>query len=346
MTDRSALPSPPTALVTGSSGFIGFHVSQRLLAEGFRVIGFDAMTDYYDVSLKEARQTLLTDNPNFEVVNARLETPEILKQLFETHRPDVVIHLAAQAGVRYSLEEPRSYLDSNVAGTFELLEAARAYPPKHMLLASTSSVFGANREMPYREDHMADHPLSFYAATKKAGEAMAHSYAHLFGIPTTMFRFFTVYGPWGRPDMALFKFVRAILDGQPIDVYNNGNMRRDFTYIDDLVEAIFLLIHAVPGTGRVIEGDSLSPAAPWRVVNIGNSEPILLTDFIDVIEKVLGRTARRHLMPIQPGDLLSTWADGSLLQEMTGYAPKTDLETGVAAFVAWYLEHYKIAKGG
>ena len=329
--------------MTGTAGFIGFHVCQRLLEDGFRVVGVDALTDYYDVELKRRREAILQEHRGYRSVHGEIQTPDLLRALFAEETPEVVIHLAAQAGVRYSIENPRSYLDSNITGTFELLEAARAHPPAHMLLASTSSAYGANTEMPYRETDRAAHQMSFYAATKKANENMAHSYAHLFGLPITMFRFFTVYGPWGRPDMALFKFTRAILAGEEIDVYNHGDMKRDFTYIDDLVEAIRLLVDAVPerpAEGKVPEGDSLSPVAPWRVVNIGNSEAVQLTDFIAAIEAATGRTARRNLLPMQPGDVPATWADASLLRDLTGYTPRTDIASGVARFVEWYRDFY------
>lgn len=332
-----------TALVTGSAGFIGYFLCTRLLADGFRVIGLDAMTDYYDVTLKQRRQQMLLQHEHFTAINDRVETPDLLMGLFSRERPDVVIHLAAQAGVRYSIENPRSYLESNICGTFELLEAARAHPPQHLLLASTSSAYGANTEMPYRETDKADHQMSFYAATKKATENMAHSYAHLFGLPVTMFRFFTVYGPWGRPDMALFKFTKAILEGKPIDVYNHGDMRRDFTYVEDLVEGIRLLIDAVPvrpEDGVVEEGDSLSPVAPWRVVNIGNSNAVQLTDFIGAIEEATGKRAERNLMPMQAGDVPATWADADLLQKLTGYKPRTTVHEGVSRFVKWYRDYY------
>ena len=335
-----------TALVTGSAGFIGSFVCRRLLRDGFRVIGIDSMSDYYDVALKERRQAMLLQNEGFRAVNQPIETPGLLMELFEAEKPDVVVHLAAQAGVRYSIENPRSYLDSNIVGTFELLEAARAFPPQHMLLASTSSAYGANTEMPYRETVKADHQMSFYAATKKATEAMAHSYAHLFGLPVTMFRFFTVYGPWGRPDMALFKFVKAILEDRPIDVYNHGDMMRDFTYVEDLVEAIRLLIDAVPERPEseedIAEGDSLSPVAPWRVVNIGNSRAVQLEDFIAAIEESLGRKAERNMLPMQAGDVPATWADADLLTSLTGYAPKTDVREGVQRFVDWYRDYYTV----
>ena len=333
-----------TVLITGSSGFIGFHLGRKLLEDGFRVVGIDNLSDYYDVQLKLRRQEMLLDHPEFTVINDSIETPGLMMDIFADHRPDFVVHLAAQAGVRYSIENPRAYLESNIIGTFEILEAARAYPPKHMLFASTSSAFGANKSMPYRETDKADHQMSFYAATKKSTENMAHSYAHLFDLPITMFRFFTVYGPWGRPDMALFKFTKAICDGQPIDVYNYGEMKRDFTYISDLVEAISLLmpiIPSAPADGVVPDGDSLSPVAPHRVVNIGNSEAVALTDFIDAIETSIGRKADRNLMPMQAGDVPATWADSKLLKTLTGYAPKTSVRSGVQAFVDWYREYYE-----
>jgi UDP-glucuronate 4-epimerase len=335
-----------TALVTGSAGFIGSFVCERLLHNGFRVIGVDAMTDYYEVSLKRRRLSRLSQFEHFRAVEDFVETPGLLMSLFESEKPDVVVHLAAQAGVRYSIENPRSYLESNIVGTFELLEAGRRFPPQHMLLASTSSAFGANTEMPYKETDKADHQMSFYAATKKATENMAHSYAHLFNLPITMFRFFTVYGPWGRPDMALFKFTKAILEGRPIDVYNYGDMKRDFTYVGDLVEAIRRLIDVPPmrlAEGQIVTvGDSLSPVAPWRVVNIGNSNAVQLTDFIKAIEEAVGCTAERNLMPMQAGDVPATWADAELLKALTDYAPKTSVREGVAKFVEWYKEYYEV----
>lgn len=335
----------PTALVTGAAGFIGSYVAQTLLDEGWRVVGLDCMSDYYDVSLKEAREARLVGSDQYRSVHDMVETPGLLMSLFEEEKPDVVIHLAAQAGVRYSIENPRAYLESNIVGTFELLEAARAHPPRHMLLASTSSAYGANETMPYRETDKADHQMSFYAATKKSTESMAHSYAHLFDLPITMFRFFTVYGPWGRPDMAPSKFTKAILEDRPIDVYNFGDMKRDFTYVVDLVHAIRLLMDVVPirpEDGVVPEGDSLSPVAPFRVVNIGNSDPVQLTDFIDAIEEATGKKFVRNLLPMQPGDVPATWADAGLLTALTGYTPKTGVKDGVNALVEWYRDYYAV----
>ena len=332
-----------TALVTGSAGFIGFHLSKRLLNEGYRVIGFDAMSDYYDVVLNQRRHAILGEHAAFEPVIAHTEDEGRLTELCVSERPEIIVHLAAQAGVRYSLEAPRSYVQSNLVGALELLEAARAAPPKHLLMASTSSVYGANTEMPYRETAKADHQMSFYAATKKANEAMAHSYAHLYGLPITMFRFFTVYGPWGRPDMALFKFVKAILEGRPIDIYNHGDMRRDFTYIDDLIEGLVRLIGQPPVLGAPIEGDSLSPVAPWRVLNVGHGTPERLEDFVTAIEQALGTPALRNYMDMQPGDVPATWADNALLTRLTGTLPRTPLADGVAAFVEWYKSYYASA---
>jgi UDP-glucuronate 4-epimerase len=327
-------------LVTGTAGFIGFHLAQLLLQQGFAVQGYDGMTEYYDVALKQRRHAILLQHPNFSAMEGMLEDQPRLDALCDAFQPQVIVHLAAQAGVRFSLEQPRAYLDSNIIGTFNVMEVARRLKVQHLLMASTSSVYGANTQMPYAETDKADSQLTIYAATKKATESMSHAYAHLWGIPTTMFRFFTVYGPWGRPDMAPYKFVDAVLNDRPIDVYNYGEMYRDFTYVTDLVRAIHLLIDAAPVQGQPVAGDSLSTAAPWRVVNIGNSDKVKLTDFIDAIEAATGKTATRNLMPMQMGDVPATWADASLLQELTGYRPQTDVREGMKAFVAWYRDYY------
>jgi len=329
-------------LITGTAGFIGFHLAQLLLRDGMVVHGFDGMTDYYDVRLKQRRHQILLQNQGFTATEGMLEDQALFDRVADDFAPDMIVHLAAQAGVRYSIENPRAYLDSNVIGSFNVMEAARRLGVQHLLMASTSSVYGANDKVPYAESDKVETQMSFYAATKKANENMAHAYAHIHGLPITMFRFFTVYGPWGRPDMALYKFVDATLGGQAIDVYNYGEMYRDFTYVTDLVRGIRLLMDAIPQRpedGKVPEGDSLSPVAPWRVVNIGNSTSIKLTDFIDAIEVALGMKTTRNLMPMQPGDVPRTWADANLLQRLTGYRPETDVQTGVQKFVDWYRDY-------
>jgi UDP-glucuronate 4-epimerase len=332
-------------LITGTAGFIGFHLAELLLAEGFLVHGYDGMSDYYDVNLKRRRHQMLLQHPGFEATEGMLEDEAKLWGVAENFNPDVIVHLAAQAGVRYSLENPRAYIDSNVIGTLNVMEAARKLGVEHLLMASTSSVYGGNEEMPFIETEKADTQLTIYAATKKANESMGHSYAHLWNLPVTMFRFFTVYGPWGRPDLALFKFVDAMLDGRPIDIYNHGEMYRDFTYVADLVRAIRLLIAVPPlrpaGIDEIMEGDSLSPVAPYRVVNIGNSEKVRLLDFIEAIEAELGTPAIRNYMPMQMGDVPATWADASLLQRLTGYRPQTEFRDGIARFVAWFRDYYQ-----
>ena len=328
--------------ITGTAGFIGFHLAKFLLAEGFSVHGYDGMSDYYDVALKRRRHQMLLQSPGFAATEGQLEVRDLLDRTIDGFAPDVIIHLAAQAGVRYSLENPRAYIDSNVIGTFNVMEAARRQKVQHLMMAATSSVYGANTQMPFVETEKADTQLTIYAATKKANESMGHAYAHLYDLPTTMFRFFTVYGPWGRPDLALYKFVDAILDGRPIDIYNHGDMYRDFTYVDDLVRAIRLLMDAVPVRpldGVVPEGDSLSPVAPFRIVNIGNSEKIRLLDFIDAIEECLGMKAERNYMDMQTGDVPATWANADLLKTLTGYRPHTDFKDGIAKFVTWYREY-------
>lgn len=330
--------------ITGTAGFIGFHLAKLLLKEGFAVHGFDGMTDYYDVELKKRRHAQLLQNPNFAATEGMLEDAEVIERVTDEFQPDVIVHLAAQAGVRYSLENPRAYIDSNVVGTFNIMEAARRLKVQHLLMASTSSVYGANEEMPFVETEKADTQLTIYAATKKANESMAHSYAHLWNLPTTMFRFFTVYGPWGRPDLALYKFVDAILKDRPIDIYNHGDMYRDFTYVDDLVRGIRLLIDAIPerpaSRDDILDWDSLSPVAPYRVVNIGNSDKVRLLDFIDAIEDALGKKAIRNYMEMQKGDVPATWANAEALQNLTGYRPQTDFKDGIARFVAWFRDYY------
>lgn len=330
------------ALVTGSAGFIGFHVARRLLADGHEVLGYDGMTPYYDPALKEQRNALLEAWIGFRLVRGLLEDKSLLDATVAAFKPDAIIHLAAQAGVRYSIERPDSYIQSNLVGTANLLEAARANRPAHMLIASTSSVYGGNESSPFCEADRTDFPVSLYAATKKACEAMSHAYASLYDIPTTCFRFFTVYGPWGRPDMALFKFVSAIENAMPIDIYGEGRMRRDFTYVDDLVEAVVRLIDVRPRVGfpaiYASGSDSLSPVAPWRSVNIAGGNPVELMTFIKTIENVLCRPAKKNLLPMQPGDVVETSADAGLLEALTGFRPKVDIEQGVKDFVTWYRD--------
>ena len=335
-----------TALITGSAGFIGYHLAQLLLDEGWRVVGYDGMTDYYDVAIKQRRHAMLGEHAQFAAHEGMLEDFDRLHAIAMAERPQVIVHLAAQAGVRYSIQNPRAYVNANLMGTFNVMECARELGVEHLLMASTSSVYGANTAMPFDEGQKTDTPLTLYAATKKANEAMGHSYAHLWNLPTTMFRFFTVYGPWGRPDMALFKFTRGILDGTPIDIYNHGEMHRDFTYVADLVRGIRLLIDAVPqrpaSPADIAPGDSLSPAAPFRVVNIGNNDKVRLMDFVLAIEEECGREAIKNFLPMQAGDVPATWADASLLKALTGYAPQTPVREGVRAFVAWYRDYYGV----
>ena len=327
--------------ITGTAGFIGFHLAKLLLSSGSHVHGFDGLTDYYDVLLKERRHEILNNFNTFSNTLGMVEDEALLEKAVADFEPDILIHLAAQAGVRYSLENPRAYVDSNVVGTFNVLEVARRNSIKHLMFASTSSVYGANDLLPFREGEKADTQLTIYAATKKSGESMAHSYSHIYDIPVTVFRFFTVYGPWGRPDMALFKFTKSILESQPIEIYNNGQMKRDFTYVDDLVNAIKLLIGVIPKKGEsMAAADSISSVAPYRTVNIGNSQSVNLMDFIEAIEAVVGIKSIRRYLPMQTGDVPATWADASLLKSLTGYQPRTDYKSGIASFVRWYREYY------
>ncbi|SCB11204.1 NAD-dependent epimerase [Rhizobium hainanense] len=331
-------------LITGTAGFIGFHLAKRLLDEGHFVVGFDGMTPYYDVKLKEKRTAILARSNGFKAVTGMLEDKAALDHAAELSEPDVIVHLAAQAGVRYSLENPRSYVDSNLVGSFNILELARNLQPKHLLLASTSSVYGANEKIPFAESDKADEQMTIYAATKKSMELMAHSYAHLFNVPTTAFRFFTVYGPWGRPDMALFKFVDAIKNDRPIEIYGEGKMSRDFTYIDDLVEGIVRLIGVVPSEENRVASetiiDTLSKNAPFRVVNIGGGQPVGLMTFVETIETMLGKKAIRKMLPMQPGDVHNTYAVPDLLVALTGFKPQIEVDEGVKRFVEWYQENY------
>lgn len=332
-------------LVTGAAGFIGSRLSERLLARGDQVLGYDNLNDYYDPRLKEARLARLTPHENFEFVRGSLEDRPTLEAVFARFKPERVVNLAAQAGVRYSLENPHAYIDSNIVGFMNILEACRHNGVENLVYASSSSVYGANRKLPFAVEDSVDHPVSMYAATKKANELMAHTYSHLFNLPTTGLRFFTVYGPWGRPDMALFLFTRKILAGEPIDVFNNGHHTRDFTYIDDIVEGVIRTLDNVPGADP--DYDPLQPnpgssSAPWRVYNIGNHQPVELLRYIEVLEDALGKKAERNLLPLQPGDVPDTYADVEALRRDTGYKPDTPIEVGVKRFVDWYREFYKV----
>ncbi len=336
-------------LVTGSAGFIGFHVTRRLLKQGHSVVGLDGMTPYYDVGLKRRRHAFLNQMPGFLAVEAMLEDDGALTFAAEGEAPDVVIHLAAQAGVRHSIEAPGSYVSANLVGMLQVLEFCRAIKPKHFVFSSTSSVYGMSPKPEFVETDTTDRPVSLYAATKKSGEVMAHSYAHLFNIPTTVCRFFTVYGPNGRPDMSLFKFVRAILNEEPIDVFGEGKHERDFTYIDDLVEAMVRLVDCVPETGNPIlqEGitDTLSSVAPYREVNIAGGRTVGLMHYIDLIQEILGKRARLNMLPMQPGDVVRTTASPALLEALTGYRPDTEIRQGLEKFIEWYLSEIHPARG-
>lgn len=333
-------------LVTGTAGFIGSHVAQVLLTRGEEVIGFDNLNDYYDVSLKQSRLARLMDKPGYTHVTADLADRAAVEDVFAAHKPHRVIHLAAQAGVRYAAENPYVYVSSNVTGFLHILEGCRQHAVEHLVYASTSSVYGANTNMPFSEHDSAEHPLTLYAATKKANEQMAHSYAHLYGIPCTGLRFFTVYGPWGRPDMALFLFTKAILEGQPIRVFNHGRHKRSFTYVDDIVEGVVRSLDRIPTRNPAWRGDSPDPAtsgvAPYRLYNIGNEQPVELLRYIQVLEECLGRKAIMELLPLQPGDVPDTEADVSDLIANVDYRPLVAVEQGVANFVAWYREYYKV----
>ena len=338
-------PSGKPILVTGAAGFIGYHLAERLLRDGRKVVGLDNLNDYYDPALKEARLERLEAADGFTFARLDLADRQGMEALFADHAFDTVVHLAAQAGVRYSIENPNSYVDSNLVGFLHILEGCRHSEVRHLVYASSSSVYGANTAMPFSVHHNVDHPLSLYAATKKANELMAHTYAHLYGLPTTGLRFFTVYGPWGRPDMALFKFTRKILAGEPIDVFNYGNHRRDFTYIDDIVEGVVRVMDHLPQGNAEWSGDHPDPAtsrAPWRVYNIGNNQPVELMRYIEVIEDCLGKKAEKNLLPMQPGDVPDTYADVTALTEDVGYKPDTPIEEGVKRFVEWYRSYYKV----
>lgn len=332
-------------LVTGSAGFIGFHVAQRLLADGHQVVSFDNINDYYDVNLKKARLAILNNKPEFEFHQIDLSNKTAIDSLFNKHKFDRVIHLAAQAGVRYSLENPYSYIDANIIGHLNILENCRQHEVGHLLYASSSSVYGLNRKLPFSTDDSVDHPVSLYAATKKSNELMSHTYSHLFGIPTTGLRFFTVYGPWGRPDMALFKFTQSIIEDKPIDVYNYGDMMRDFTFIDDVTEAIIRLQAIIPQQNScwtVEQGSPATSSAPYRVYNIGNSQPVKLLDYIEAIELALGKKAHKNLLPMQPGDVVNTAADTTQLYDLINFRPQTSVIDGVKKFVDWYRRFYKV----
>ena len=329
-------------LITGSSGFIGFHLSKKLLDKGHRVYGYDSMNNYYDVRLKKARYNILKKYKNFSFTKNKLENKNSLEKVFKKFKPSIVIHLAAQAGVRYSIEKPRVYLDSNITGSYNIIEVSKKFNVKHLIMASSSSVYGANKRIPFKETDKTETQLSIYAATKKSNESMAHSYSNIWKVPITMLRFFTVYGPWGRPDMALFKFTKGILANKKIDIYNNGKMYRDFTYIEDIVDGIRLLINKIPNHKNFgkYNNDSLSSVAPFRILNIGNTKKVFLLDFIKEIEKVLGKKAIRNYMPLQKGDVKQTLSNTNLLKKLTGYNPKTDYKSGIKKFLNWYLNYY------
>lgn len=332
-------------LVTGSAGFIGFHLSRKLMDSGMKVVGVDSLNDYYDVTLKKDRLEILKSYPEFSFEELNISDKPKISQVFEKYEVEYVVNLAAQAGVRYSLTHPEAYIDSNINGFLNILECCRHNNVKHLVYASSSSVYGANKKMPFSVKDNIDHPVSLYAATKKSNELFAHSYAANFGLPSSGLRFFTVYGPWGRPDMALFLFTKAILEGRSIDVYNFGKMRRDFTYVDDVVEGISRLIPTIPTKNEEWDGMSPDPStsfAPYKVFNIGNSNPVELMDYIKEIERNLGKEAEKNMMPIQQGDVPETYADVGALMQAVGYKPQTSIEEGIQKFVDWYREYYKV----
>lgn len=332
-------------LVTGTAGFIGFHLSKKLCHEGWNVSGLDNINSYYDPKLKEARLNLLLPYKNFKFHKADLANREVVSNLFKDEKYDYIVNLAAQAGVRYSIENPYAYIESNIKGFLNILEGCRHYPVKHLLYASSSSVYGANKKVPFSVHDNVDHPLSLYAGTKKANELMAHTYSNLYNIPVTGVRFFTVYGPWGRPDMAAFLFTKAIIEDRPIDVFNYGNMKRDFTYIDDIVEGIFRIIEKIPSPNDKWRGDEPDPSssfAPYRLYNIGNNKPVELTKFIEILEEHLEKKAKKNLLPMQPGDVYETFADVDDLMKDIDFKPKIDIREGLKEFVKWYKEYYNI----
>ncbi|MGL6058130.1 MAG: NAD-dependent epimerase [Culicoidibacterales bacterium] len=336
-----------TVLVTGSAGFIGFHLTQQLHDLGYKVIGIDNLNDYYSVQLKEDRNAILHQLPNYQFIQGGIEDTALINELFEQYPIDYVVNLAAQAGVRYSLENPHAYAQSNVIGFLNILEAAKTYKVKHLVYASSSSVYGANQNMPFSEHHPVNHPVSMYAATKKANELMAHSYSHLYNLPTTGLRFFTVYGPWGRPDMSPMLFASAIVENRPINVFNHGQMQRDFTYIDDIVTGIIGTMQNPPVENPEwdrVEADPATSYAPYRVYNIGNNEPVALMDFIQTIEKHVGKEAVKNMMPMQAGDVQATYANIDDLQALTDFKPTTSIDAGIEKFVTWYKDYYKVGE--
>jgi UDP-glucuronate 4-epimerase len=329
--------------ITGAAGFIGFHTAKKFLDKGFKVHGLDSLNDYYDVNLKRSRLSILKKYKNFSFIKGLLQNQKLLNQSVLKFKPSIIIHLAAQAGVRYSIDNPDAYLNSNIIGTFNVIKIANEVGVKHLIIGSSSSVYGANKKIPFQETDKTDHQVSFYAATKKSTEILAHSYSSLWKLPITMLRFFTVYGPFGRPDMAYYKFTKKILEGKKIDIYNKGKMYRDYTYVDDIVEGIYKLINKIPvlNSKKKFKNDSLSSVAPFRILNIGNTKKIFLLDFIITLEKELNKKIKRNYMPMQKGDVHSTLSDSSLLKRITKYNPRTNYKIGVKKFIRWYLDYYK-----